>query len=149
MVVTYRALTVADHEFCVRVHHLSMRDYVEPLWGWNELQQDSLALEFLNHHDATHEIAIVSEVPIGYLSYQEKADVLQLNKLHLHPKYQARGYGAEIMVRLVRLAYSSNKPIELSVLTTNPRARQFYVRQWFIAVSETRQKVRMRRSCER
>jgi GNAT superfamily N-acetyltransferase len=146
MFVTYRPLTVADYEFCVRVHHLSMRDYVEALRGWNEPQQDTLALEFLNHHDATHEIALVREVPVGYLSHQDKADALYLNKLHLHPEHQGQGHGTQIMLRLVRLAHSSSKPIELSVLTTNPRARQFYVRLGFIAVEQTAQKIRMRRS---
>jgi GNAT superfamily N-acetyltransferase len=137
---------MADREFCVRVHHLSMRAYVEPLWGWNELEQDELALEFLNHHEANHEIALVTQTPIGYLSYQSRGEVLLLNKLHLHPEHQGQGYGAQIMWRLVRLASSSHKPIELSVLTTNPRARRFYERHGFAVVQKTAQKVRMRRS---
>jgi hypothetical protein len=33
MIVTYRPIAVTDHDFCIRVHHLSMREYVEPLWG--------------------------------------------------------------------------------------------------------------------
>ena len=36
MMITYRPLAVRDREFCVRVHHLSVRAYVEPIWGWNE-----------------------------------------------------------------------------------------------------------------
>src|ERR1700676_4100275 len=80
MMITYRPMAAGDREFCVRVHHLSMRAYVEPLWGWNEAKQDILALEFLEHRNATHEIALVSEAPIGYLSYQDKADALFLNK---------------------------------------------------------------------
>jgi len=123
-----------------------MRAYVEPLWGWNELQQDTLALEFLNHHKAIHEIALVLETPIGYLSYQNKAEALLLNKLHLHPDHQRQGHGRQIMLRLIQLAHASCKPIELSVLTTNPRARQFYERQGFVAVEATPQKVYMRRS---
>jgi GNAT superfamily N-acetyltransferase len=146
MNITYRPLTIADREFCVRVHHLSMRVYVEPLWGWNELQQDTLALEFLNHHNAVHEIALMMETPIGYLSYQNKPEVLLLNKLHLLPDHQSQGHGTQIMLRLIRLARASGKPIELSVLTTNPRARQFYERQGFVAVDATAQKLRMRRS---
>jgi GNAT superfamily N-acetyltransferase len=146
MNITYRPLTIADHEFCIRVHHLSMRTYVDPLWGWNELQQDTLALEFLNHRNAIHEIVLVTETPIGYLSYQNKPEVLLLNKLHLHPDHQRQGHGAKIMLRLIWLAHVSCKPIELSVLTTNPRARQFYERQGFVAVDTTAQKVGMRRS---
>jgi hypothetical protein len=66
MTIVYRPLTADDHEFCVRVHHLAMRAYVEPLWGWNEEQQDRLSLEFLSHPDAIHEIACVRETRIGY-----------------------------------------------------------------------------------
>jgi ribosomal protein S18 acetylase RimI-like enzyme len=128
MIVTYRPLTAGDREFCVRVHHLSMRAYVEALWGWNEAQQDTLALEFLKHHNAIHEIALVTDTPIGYMSYQNKAEVLLLNNLHLHPDHQGQGHGSEIMRRLIRLAHLSWKPIELSVLTTNLRARKFYER---------------------
>jgi GNAT superfamily N-acetyltransferase len=146
MNVAYRPLTIADREFCVCVHHLSMRAYVEPLWGWNDLQQDTLALEFLNHRNAIHEIALVMDTPIGYVSYQNKAEVLLLNKLHLHPDHQRQGHGTQIMLRLIRLAHANRKPIELSVLTTNPRARQFYERQGFVAMDATAQKVRMRRS---
>lgn len=146
MIVTYRPVAITDHDFCVRVHHLSMRAYVEPLWGWNELQQDKLALEFLDHRQANHEIALVKQRPIGYLSYQNKAELLLLNKLHLHPEHQRQGYGAQIVSRLVRLASSSHKPIELSVLTTNPRACKFYERHGFVIVQGTAEKIRMRRS---
>ena len=31
MMITYRPMAAGDREFCVRVHHLSMRAYVEPL----------------------------------------------------------------------------------------------------------------------
>jgi GNAT superfamily N-acetyltransferase len=146
MTVTYRPLAAGDWEFCVSVHHLSMRAYVEPLWGWNEAQQDTLALEFLKHRNATHEIALVNETPIGYLSYQNKAEVLFLNKLHLHPDHQGQGHGTEIMLRLIRLAHSGRKPVELSVLATNPRARIFYERHGFISVEATAERIRMRRS---
>jgi GNAT superfamily N-acetyltransferase len=146
MIVTYCPIAVIDHDFCIRVHHLSMRAYVEPLWDWNELLQDKLALEFLNHREANHEIALVMQTPIGYLSYQNRPEVLLLNKLHLHPKHQGQGYGAQIMLRLAQLAGSSHKSIELSVLTTNPRARKFYERHGFVVVQETAEKVRMLRS---
>lgn len=46
MIVSYRPIAVTDHDFCIRVHHLSMRAYVEPLWGWNEPLQDNWRLNF-------------------------------------------------------------------------------------------------------
>ena len=145
MVVTYRPLAADDREFCIRVHHLSVRAYVEALWGWNEAQQDTLALDFIKHHYAIHEIALMMDTPIGYLSYQDKIEALFLNKLHLHPEHQGQGYGTEIMGRLIRLAHIGRKPIELSVLTTNPKARKFYERLGFIALEAVAEKVRMRR----
>jgi RimJ/RimL family protein N-acetyltransferase len=146
MALTYRPVAAGDREFCVLVHHLAMRAYVEPLWGWDEAQQDRLALEFLDHRDAIHEIVLADGSPIGYLSYQNRHDRLCLNKLHLHPQYHNRGFGSEILLRMIRRADSAAVPIELSVLTTNPRARAFYERHGFFAVQATAEKVHMRRA---
>jgi len=125
-----------------------MRAYVEPLWGWNDALQDKKALESLERRNATHEIARVNAIPIGYLSYENKAEFLFLSELYLHPDHQGQGHGSEIMQRLIRLADSNRKPVELSVLTTNPRARAFYERQGFIAIAKTAERVRMRRSLD-
>jgi GNAT superfamily N-acetyltransferase len=146
MKVIYRPLVASDHTFCIHVHHISMRAYVEPLWGWDEALQDRLALEFLKHRNAIHEIAVVGETPIGYLSYQDNADSVLLNILHLHPDHHGQGHGTQIILKLIRMAHSNRKPVELSVLVTNPRARTFYERHGFIAVEGTAQKIRMRRS---
>jgi ribosomal protein S18 acetylase RimI-like enzyme len=48
------------------------------------------------------------------------------------------------MSRLIGLARSKGKPVELSVAATNPRARAFYERHDFIAVEATAEKIRMR-----
>lgn len=144
--VSYRPLAASDREFCIRVHHLSMRAYVESLWGWDEVVQDRLAADFLTHRNAAHEIVIVNEIPIGYLSYQNADDALFLNKLHLHPDHQGHGHGSEIMLRLIGIARSAHKPIELSVLATNPGARSFYERHGFITIAANTEKIRMRRS---
>ena len=143
--ISYRPLVASDFDFCVHVHHLAVRAYVEELWGWNQAQQDVFALEFMTYRNATHEIALVSDVPIGYLSYQDKTEALFLNKLHLHPDHQGKGYGSEILSRLIRHAQRNCKSIELTVLTTNPRARAFYERHGFVSVDANREKIRMKR----
>ncbi|HUI95188.1 MAG TPA: hypothetical protein VLX44_05505 [Xanthobacteraceae bacterium] len=48
------------------------------------------------------------------------------------------------MARLIARAQARRKPIELSILTTNPRARAFYARLGFVAVATTAERVRMR-----
>jgi GNAT superfamily N-acetyltransferase len=145
MSVTYRPLTASDHDFCVQVHHLAMRSYVEPLWGWDQALQDRLALDFVTHHDPCHEIALVGDSPIGFLSYQHRPDRIYLNKLYLHPNYHGKGFGSQILLRMIQHADSAAVPIELSVLTTNPRARAFYERHGFFAMQATVEKVYMRR----
>src|SRR5262245_28324775 len=144
--LTYRPLTADDSEFCVRVHHLAMREYVEPLWGWDEAAQDAWALDFLKHRDVTHEIVLINDRPIGYISYQQTGDCLLLHKLYLHPDYHSKGLGSQILRRMIRLADSVSTPVQLSVLTTNHRARSFYARHGFIMVDTTAEKVRMRRA---
>jgi GNAT superfamily N-acetyltransferase len=105
-----------------------------------------LALDFLKHRNAIHELAIVNETPIGYLSFQDEAEALLLNKLHLHPDHQGQGRGSEIILRIIEMARSAHKPIQLSVLATNPRARRFYERHGFSAIAANTEKIRMRRS---
>lgn len=144
--ITYRPLAAGDREFCVRVHHLAMRGYIEPLWGWDEARQDRLAREEIADPHAKHEIALLGPTPIGYLSYQDLSDALYLDTLFLHPDHQGCGYGCAIMARLIALAHSRGTPVELSVLTTNPRARDFYARLGFVVVAATAQRIRMRKS---
>jgi GNAT superfamily N-acetyltransferase len=149
MPVTYRPLVPQDWAYCIKVHHLAMRAYVEAIWGWDENQQDEWAVEFFRHREAIHEIALVSEEPIGYLSYEDMDDDLVLEQLYLHPDHQGQGYGSEILSRLIGLAHSVGKPLSLSVLTTNPRARAFYERYGFVVVNETAERVAMRRFVQR
>jgi len=144
MPITYRPLAARDRDFCVRVHHLAMRRYVEPLWGWDEPQQDRLARTEIADRHANHEIVLLDAMPIGYLSYQDLSDVLFLDTLYLHPDHQGHGYGSEVMGRLIAQAHGHRKPIELSVLMTNARARAFYARLGFVAVATTAERVRMR-----
>jgi ribosomal protein S18 acetylase RimI-like enzyme len=146
MALIRRPIAGDDWSFCVRVHHVAMRTYVESLWGWDEAKQGELAIEFLKHRDATHEIAVVDDVPIGYLSFQDRTQGLFLNKLCLHPDWQDRGYGSEILSDIIRLVASEQKPIELSVISTNPRARAFYERHGFAVIERTRERIHMRRA---
>jgi GNAT superfamily N-acetyltransferase len=121
-----------------------MRAYVEPLWGWDAARQDRLALAEIDDRHAIHEIALVDTTPIGYLSYQDLSDVLFLDTLYLHPDHQGRRHGGSIMARLIARAHGGGKPIELSILTANPRARMFYARLGFVAVAATAERIRMR-----
>jgi ribosomal protein S18 acetylase RimI-like enzyme len=146
MSVTYRSLTASDHDFCVQVHHLAMRSYVEPLWGWDQALQDRLALDFTTHEDPCHEIALVDDAPIGFLSYQRRPDRIYLNKLYLHPNFHGKGFGSQILLRMIRHADATATPIELSVLTTNVRARAFYERHGFLTLKATPERVLMRRA---
>jgi ribosomal protein S18 acetylase RimI-like enzyme len=146
MTLTYRPLTAEDRDFCVLVHHLAMRAYVEPLWGWDQALQDRLALEFIGHHDANHEMALVDDVPIGFLSYQQRPDRIYLNKLYLHPDYHGKGFGSQILLQIIQRADAAATPIELSVLVTNVRARALYERHGFSAVKTTPERVLMRRT---
>jgi ribosomal protein S18 acetylase RimI-like enzyme len=145
MPLSYRPLAADDRDFCVRVHHLAMRHYVEPLWGWNEVLQDQRAMESLARPDATHEIVLLDRAPIGYLSYEDRTELLFLSELYLHPDHQQQGHGSEIMRKLIAMTQSHRKPIELSVLTTNPRARRFYIRHGFVELKTTTDRTRMRR----
>lgn len=144
LALSYRPVAPDDRDYCIEVHHRAMRSYVEPLWGWDEAAQDRLAWDALRETGARHEIVLIGDSPIGYLSYLETPAHLFLRQLYLHPAHQGHGHGSAILSRLIARGPSA-KPMELSVLTTNPRARAFYMRHGFEAVTETRERVSMRR----
>lgn len=122
-----RQATAADDEFCFRLHVAAMREYIEPMYGWdNDFQR--------RHHvgwfDADRLQIIEDETgrAVGVVDVSDEGDHLYLSRIEVLPEAQGRGLGTA----LIRDLIERGRTVRLHVFTTNVRARRLYERLGFI-----------------
>lgn len=148
--VRLRPARKVDSDFCFRLHRAAMRTYVEAVWGWD----DAVQREF---HDqrfdpAMTRIITVDGLDAGSLNVQYRPDDIYLARIEIHPDFQGRGIGSQLIRRLVEEAAERDQPVVLDVLTVNSRARALYRRLGFREVcryGENEIKIRMRKDRSR
>jgi GNAT superfamily N-acetyltransferase len=73
----------------------------------------------------------VEGMPQGFVSFEEKADCIFLQKLYLRPEMQGQGFGKKMLQVAVDFAIDSKKlSIELTV-NRNNKSLEFYMSQGF------------------
>lgn len=128
-----RQATADDYDFLYELHRASMREYIEPIWGWHE---DWQAEYFQKKFDpANRKIVEVNGEDVGVVVVERRSDVLYLSLIELLPKYQGLGIGSMILESLKVEAHSIGLPLALHVLETNQPARRLYERLGFHIVS--------------
>jgi ribosomal protein S18 acetylase RimI-like enzyme len=133
--VTLRAATQDDSEFVFLVKKAALGKYVEQTWGWEE----SFQRQF---HDDDYEprqtkIIVESGQDVGCMVVAETDTEFQLQEIYLQPQHQSRGIGSHLIRLLSAEAERQRKPVRLTVLKVNLRARQLYERLGFEVVDET------------
>jgi ribosomal protein S18 acetylase RimI-like enzyme len=116
--VRLRPATDADDDFCFRLNLATMRDYVEPIYGWDvDVQR--------RYHDEWFEadrLSIIEDddgTAIGVLDVSDEGGHLYLSRIEVLPEVQGRGVGTAVMEGLIR----QGRAIRLHVFTNNIRAR--------------------------
>lgn len=145
VMVRLRQATDADDDFCFRLNLATMREYVEPIYGWDVDVQGT-------HHAGwfkADRLSIIEDddgTAIGVLDVSDEGDHLYVSRIEVLPEVQGRGVGTAVMEGLMR----QGRPIRLRVFTNNVRARRFYERLGFIVDfdSEDEHHVSMQRSGE-
>jgi GNAT superfamily N-acetyltransferase len=90
-----RAATPADRDFLFTLHEAAMRPYVDATWGWDDAEQKQM---FDRSFDpANQEIIDVAGKDTGMLAVEETADEIWLGVIEIHPNFQGRGLGADII----------------------------------------------------
>lgn len=129
-----RKAHAADSEFVFAVKRAAFREYVEQVWGWDEVYQKELH----NRRFASQDLGIIqfNGTDIGFLSTSASLDTLNVHQIYLLPEYQERGIGAACMRGIIDDASLEQKPVTLQVLRINTRATAFYERLGFTIIDE-------------
>ena len=67
----------------------------------------------------------------GVLIVDYRPGHVYLSRIEIHPDFQGRGIGTQLIGRLLREAADRGRPVELDVLTVNTRAHALYQRLGF------------------
>lgn len=127
--VSLRQTTAADFEFCFGLHRSALGEYVDAIWGWDELEQRTRFQEAFD--PAGTQVITVNGHDAGALNLAEADGAVVLSRIELDPTYQGRGIGGHIVGALVGEAASRGEDVVLEVLDVNTRAVAFYERLGF------------------
>ena len=121
-----RQATPDDDAFCFALNELTLRVYIESVYGWDPRVQRE-------HHERWFEperLQIIEDdagKAAGVLDVEDREDALILARIEIVPESQGQGIGTEIVRGLLALG----RPIRLEVFSENIRARSFYERLGF------------------
>lgn len=139
---TIRKAADKDRDFLYSLHRVTMKPYVDLLWGWDEDWQEQY---FTQHFDPqTLQIIQVKDRDIGVISVEYGDQEIFLRIIEILPSFQNRGIGTSIIKNIMKEALSTHKSIILQVLKKNPRARTLYERLEFSIYEETETHYKMR-----
>ena len=132
-----------DSEFVFAVKKAAFREYVEQIWGWDEVYQKELH----NRRFASQDLRIIqfNGTDVGFLSTSSTTDTLNVDQIYILPEYQGRGIGAACLRGIIDDASLEQKPVTLQVLKINTRATAFYQRLGFAIVDENSTHFQMKR----
>ena len=130
-----REVTPNDSEFAYCVKRAAFREYVESVWGWDEVVQRQLHERRFAAQD--FRVINLAGTDIGIVAVVVAPDCVELNQLFLLPEHQGKGIGRECMLLIMEEARRMGLPVHLGVLKANPRALAFYRRLGFVRTGET------------
>ena len=138
-----RKAQATDSEFVFAVKKAAFREYVEQIWGWDDIYQRDLH----NRRFTSQDLRIIQfhGTDVGFLSTSNTSDTFNVNQIYILPEYQGRGVGAACMRRIIDDANLEQKPVTLQVLKINTRATAFYQRLGFTIVEENSTHFQMKR----
>jgi ribosomal protein S18 acetylase RimI-like enzyme len=132
--ITLRPATANDFELAKRIHHTTLREVVDRVWGWDEAQQDDLFRT--TFRPETMQIIQVGAKDAGVLAVETpRPGEVFLANIQILPEYQNRGVGTQLLKGLIDEARRTKTRLTLKVLRPNP-ARRLYERLGFSVVAE-------------
>lgn len=134
--------TNADFEFLYHLHRVTMKEYIETTWGWEEnWQRDYFQAKW---EPAKRNIIQIEGQDAGVLVIENREEDNYLALIEILPDFQGRGVGTAVIQDFIAAAQKQNLPATLHVLKTNTPARQLYERLGFTIVAEEAYKYLMK-----
>lgn len=141
MTLTMRRGTVDDEEWLFELFRSTMQNFIDKAWGWDELLQREGFVTTL----PAKQFQILEQRGKAIASYHlsDKGDHFFLDMILVEPAQQRRGHGAHMLSQIKEISREQEKPVELSVLKTNP-AVAFHTRAGFQQIQADEHSIRMR-----
>jgi ribosomal protein S18 acetylase RimI-like enzyme len=130
-----RPATDDDFDFLYDLHKVTMQEYVQATWGWDEEFQRDIFRKSFNHPPLT--IVIVDGQANGAVVMESRVGDEYLRSIEIHPRVQRRGIGAALVREVVARAEARRVPAVLRVIKVNVGARRLYQRLGFVVVGES------------
>ncbi|MEX0965171.1 MAG: GNAT family N-acetyltransferase [Pseudohongiellaceae bacterium] len=141
MALLMRRGSSQDEDWLFELFRATMQNYIDKAWGWDELFQREGFVTTL----PAKQFQILESEGQAIASYHlsEKSEHLYLDMILVVPQKQRQGYGSRMLEQIKMQSRAQNKPIELSVLKTNP-AVTFHAQAGFHLIHEDEHSCRMR-----
>lgn len=138
---TLRPATEHDRAWLRWLHHATLRESVERVWGWEEAVQDALFDK--NLRLANRDVIQVDGHDVGVIRITRRKTEYFLDDIEIDPAYQGRGVGTSVIRALQDQARAEGLPVGLQVIIGN-RAKDLYERHGFEVRGQTDTHFQMR-----
>jgi len=133
--IALRPATQDDSQFAFDAKKAAVGEYVRETYGWDE--QEQRRLHEKRFCPSAIRIIMSAGRSIGLVSIHQADDRVHLRKLFLLPEAQGKGVGSQVLAQVLDEARQARRPVALTVLKSNPRAKSFYERHGFALLEET------------
>lgn len=139
MLLRWRPVTAADAEVLVAMRIAAMRD---SLMAVGRFDPERARMRFLSSFEPAHCFFIDgAQGAVGFLSLHKQTDgddenhCLRLQHFYLLPEWHGRGWGSQVLRRLLARADRLALPVRLGALRDSP-ANQFYQQHGFVQTAQ-------------
>lgn len=130
-----REVTCQDYDFVYDVKKITLKPYIEEIWGWDDRVQKKFCDE--GFEVETHMIITYDGEDIGILETNELESRIEIVELQILPKYQGKGIGTSILKDIIEKYKGTSKRIGIGCFKQNGGAKRLYERLGFKLIKET------------
>lgn len=136
-----RLSTLKDQPDLFELHRAAFKEHIERIWGWDE---DWQRAHFVREcASSVTSVVRLEGRTVGYLQVRYDPDRVYLQNIALHPEFQNKGMGTELLNEVKAAATARQLPVDLAVFRTNGSAQRFYERHGFRRTGESRTHIEM------
>lgn len=130
-----RKCTFDDVDFVFELKKLCLKWYIEIVYGWDAESQYNKTKNELNRNIDYMKIICVDDMAVGVTAFFEDDNCYRVGLTMIHPDYQNKGIGSDVIRGYINLAGKDNKRIIIKTYKDNP-AQNLYKRLGFKVYNE-------------